>query len=1504
MSLQGQTVVFQEDFSGFSDSLTNSDISSSLDGHTTLTGWTGSKVYDFKGKVKMGTSSALGWIQTPAIDLSNDNGLFTLSFDATAWNNDTTTIKVYVNGTPTLVTGLSNVHPGTTPNPSYETMQHFTLSLSGGTAATNIKFEGKQASKGRFFLDNLVITQNTGITSAAAPVFTPGTGTYSSPVTLTMSSATTGATIYYTLDGTTPTAASTEYTGAITISQTTTVKAIAIAQGYANSQVTSATYTFPATVANIAAFKALSSGSQPYTISNDVTFVFHNGNYTYVKDATAGLLVYGTSITTEFTEGDQISNLTGAFSQYQVQIEMTNTQNPAAATSNTGAVTPITVTMSELLTNYAQYDAQLITLENVTFPDGFPTTGSNSTTITQGSDQMVVYNRFSLDTTLAANTVTNVTGFAAIYGTSIQIYPRHNQDLAVSGTLQPSLAIVAPANGANFSSLDTLPVNISINNFGLGTDGYLKVESPLLTTIGLTNPVYLDQTGLAALSQTVLSPLPAGTHTIIASLVDMTQQPLTPAVSATTTFTVTMPQLAAPQITASGESAGAADTYYFNATIAMTAANGASIHYTTDGTTPTENSTLFSAPFQINATSNIKAIAVKPYYQNSDVATLTVTITAPTVATPVFTPVAGTYADSVTVAIACATTGASIRYTTDGTEPTATSTLYTAPIALTTTTTIKAKAFKTDWNASETATGLYTVVYEPVLSVSATALDFSSTQLTQTLTVSGAHLTNAITLASSSAHFTVSPASITAPNGNTTVTVTFDGTEPATGTLTVTSGTLTQTVALTGTALLPTPVFSPESGASDTALTISITCPNASAQIRYTTDGSTPTATSDLYSTPITLNNVGAYTIKAMAMLTGWENSEVATANYTIVAPIPPDPGYNDTLLYHTDFEVVDGFTATTVYNNTTVAFSGESTHQWGTIYGTPATTGAIQGAQSMQMRWYTNAASTLGHTYTNFDLAHASRIQFAAASTNGLNVNVSYSTDGGNTYSTPTLFELGSNLAMYNLVISSDGSYDNVRFKFEIALPATAPSSTSRVYIDSVSIFGYPSAPSSTVEMPVITPNSGNYIEPVTVTMTCATTGAEIRYTTDGTTPTSTSTLYSAPFTVNATTTVKAIAFFGSMTPSNMASATYTFPTEVANIAAFKAANTATNANPYKITGDVTFVFQNGNNIYVQDATGGLLIFNQNGNITNEYNEGDVISGGICGTYTLYHGLVEMVPLANPAAASSNVGTITSVQADIEAIEAQYYLFESRLVTLSDVVFTNGGTYTTSNASNLDIEQNGEIMQCRNVFKTLDMTIPAGQHANVTGFVLQYDGNYQIAPRSNDDITFVTVTQDTVATPVITITDNGDGNVTVTIACATADADIHYTLDGTTPNENATLYTAAIAHDGGEFTVKAIAMKEGMVNSAVATMTHTGIQDVNILCTVYPNPTSGTCHISANGILIESVALYDSFGKLVGTMSVNDTETSLDLSGYATGLYHVRIVTKDGVVTTKVMRQ
>jgi hypothetical protein len=81
------------------------------------------------------------------------------------------------------------------------------------------------------------------VPTAGAPAFAPAAGTYTSAQSVTLTDSTPGAAIYYTLNGSTPTTASTLYTGAFTVNATTTVNAIAVATGYTNSPVSRATYT-------------------------------------------------------------------------------------------------------------------------------------------------------------------------------------------------------------------------------------------------------------------------------------------------------------------------------------------------------------------------------------------------------------------------------------------------------------------------------------------------------------------------------------------------------------------------------------------------------------------------------------------------------------------------------------------------------------------------------------------------------------------------------------------------------------------------------------------------------------------------------------------------------------------------------------------------------------------------------------------------------------------------------------------------------------------------------------------------------------------------------------------------------------------------------------------------------------------------------------------------------------------------------------------------------------
>ena len=85
------------------------------------------------------------------------------------------------------------------------------------------------------------------------------------------------------------------------------------------------------------------------------------------------------------------------------------------------------------------------------------------------------------------------------------------------------------------------------------------------------------------------------------------------------------------------------------------------------------------------------------------------TVVLPAVATPTFTPDAGTYTTAQNVTIACATPGAAIYYTTNGNDPTPNDTLYQSPVPIAVTTTLKAKAFLSGMTPSAVYTALYTI---------------------------------------------------------------------------------------------------------------------------------------------------------------------------------------------------------------------------------------------------------------------------------------------------------------------------------------------------------------------------------------------------------------------------------------------------------------------------------------------------------------------------------------------------------------------------------------------------------------------------------------------------------------------------------------------------------------------------------------------------------------------------------------------------------------------------
>ncbi len=87
------------------------------------------------------------------------------------------------------------------------------------------------------------------------------------------------------------------------------------------------------------------------------------------------------------------------------------------------------------------------------------------------------------------------------------------------------------------------------------------------------------------------------------------------------------------------------------------------------------------------------------------------------VAAPTFSPVAGTYSSTQSVTLSTATSGASIRYTTNGVDPTRSSgTVYSSPVSVSATSTIKAIAYKDYWADSAVQSAAYVILSPPTLS--------------------------------------------------------------------------------------------------------------------------------------------------------------------------------------------------------------------------------------------------------------------------------------------------------------------------------------------------------------------------------------------------------------------------------------------------------------------------------------------------------------------------------------------------------------------------------------------------------------------------------------------------------------------------------------------------------------------------------------------------------------------------------------------------------------------
>ena len=247
--------------------------------------------------IKAGTSSKTG-----AVMITVPSGTKYLHMHVAAWNNTTCSLAVTPTGYSdnialTANSGISNNPPftfnGDPSTDDYYKVITFANALGEDTDLTFTAVGGK-----RFVIWGVTSEEDGAGPTVATPIFNPASGTTfgNEGLQVSISCATDGVAIYYTLDGSTPDDESTVYNGAINLTTTTTIKAIAYDDEDNTSNVATATYTFVDPTAP-------GSENNPYTVAQARAAV----------DAGAGITgVYATGIVSAIPNAwsTQFNNIT------------------------------------------------------------------------------------------------------------------------------------------------------------------------------------------------------------------------------------------------------------------------------------------------------------------------------------------------------------------------------------------------------------------------------------------------------------------------------------------------------------------------------------------------------------------------------------------------------------------------------------------------------------------------------------------------------------------------------------------------------------------------------------------------------------------------------------------------------------------------------------------------------------------------------------------------------------------------------------------------------------------------------------------------------------------------------------------------------------------------------------------------------------------------------------------------------------------------------------------
>ena len=764
--------------------------------------------------------------------------------------------------------------------------------------------------------------ENGGMESVATPTFSPAAGTYTTAQNVTISCETSGATIYYTTDGTAPTTSSSVYSSPIAISETTTVKAMAAKSGMTNSSVATATYTITqlteiTTIAGLWEFANTvgTTATQVSVTFNDWYVSGVKSSQAIITDGQYGFVIYQSGH--GFTAGDKLNGtvVCNALMYQNHYAELTGVKATDLTVTSGQDVPVLTTTINDL------------EVRNYGTPINLGTLTYNGTAFVDGSlNTITPYNNFNLSpnpiSSLVSDKQYTVKGVYIVYWQSgnpvKQVAPRSADDF--EEYIAPTYFDVNVASG--------------IANGTVSVDPTTATEGTTITVTATPNDTYV--------LETLTYSYESNTFDIDQNTMQFTMPAADVIVNATFSQ---LPQVATPTFSP--------EPGYFtsvqNVTIACTTAN-ATIYYTLDGSDPTTTSAVYTESIEVSETTTIKAFAVKDGMLDSEIATGLFTIEIPTLTfnklathTDVtnngiymIVDVAGGYALTSANGSGSAPTAVAVAIENDAITGNIADELQwnfravdggykINPINDTTkflysTSSNNGVRVGTNtnnvWELNITdganyhgfknvATSRYIGVYNNQDWRTYTSIHDNIKNTQMEIFVLGeapVHTYYNVNVAGSIANGSVSVDHTTAEAGTTiTVTATPDaGYELTTLTylyaansyninmetmqFTMPAGDVTVNATFTELAHVANPTFMPAAGSFISVQQVSIACATEGATIYYTTDGTEPTTESTEFTEAFTVSSTT--TVKAFAVKEGFNNSDVVSAEYVIIEPM------------------------------------------------------------------------------------------------------------------------------------------------------------------------------------------------------------------------------------------------------------------------------------------------------------------------------------------------------------------------------------------------------------------------------------------------------------------------------------------------------------------------------------------------------------------------------------------------------------------------------------------